>query len=200
MKLEECLMENREIILEAALNLFYTRGYDAVGVQEIAERSGITKPTLYYYFKSKYGLLEQLLESRGGPFMQELHEACVYRGDLKITLEQAAGVMAGLAKRDPEFFTLFVALYHSPRGNEAYRAVRPLVLRLQRETEAVFEAASGQLGNMHGRQRQFSLGFIGLVFYYIVMKFEISGDGLSIEISGQEISSLVHQFMHGIYS
>ena len=51
-------MDNRETILETALDLFYTRGYDAVGVQEIAERSGVTKPTLYYYFKSKYGLLE----------------------------------------------------------------------------------------------------------------------------------------------
>ena len=49
-------MDNRETILETALDLFYTRGYDAVGVQEIAERSGVTKPTLYYYFKSKYGL------------------------------------------------------------------------------------------------------------------------------------------------
>ena len=46
-------MENKERILECALELFYAKGYDAVGVQEIAERSGITKPTLYYYFGSK---------------------------------------------------------------------------------------------------------------------------------------------------
>ena len=47
-------MDNRKMILETALDLFYARGYDAVGVQEVAERSGVTKPTLYYYFKSKY--------------------------------------------------------------------------------------------------------------------------------------------------
>ena len=76
-------MDNRETILETALDLFYTRGYDAVGVQEIAERSGVTKPTLYYYFKSKYGLLEQLLTSRSEAFAAELREACAYRGDLK---------------------------------------------------------------------------------------------------------------------
>lgn len=67
-------MDNRETILETALDLFYTRGYDAVGVQEIAERSGVTKPTLYYYFKSKYGLLEQLLKSRSEGFAAELKE------------------------------------------------------------------------------------------------------------------------------
>ena len=54
-------MDNRERILQCALELFYAKGYDAVGVQEIAQKAGITKPTLYYYFGSKYGLLETLL-------------------------------------------------------------------------------------------------------------------------------------------
>lgn len=48
-------MDNRERILQCALELFYAKGYDAVGVQEIAQKAGITKPTLYYYFGSKYG-------------------------------------------------------------------------------------------------------------------------------------------------
>ena len=51
-------MDNRQLIMEKALELFCARGYDAVGVQEIAEQSGITKPTLYYYFGSKQGLYE----------------------------------------------------------------------------------------------------------------------------------------------
>ena len=41
-------MDNRERILQCALELFYAKGYDAVGVQEIAQKAGITKPTLYY--------------------------------------------------------------------------------------------------------------------------------------------------------
>ena len=192
-------MDNREVILETALELFYTRGYDAVGVQEIAERSGVTKPTLYYYFKSKYGLLEQLLDSRSKPFAEEMRQACRYEGDLKGTLCRAAGTAAAFVEREPAFSALFVALYHSAKGNEAYRAVRPLVIRLQRQIEQTFEAASGDLGNMHGRQRQFSLGFIGLVLYYIVMKQEISSDA-AVKISREEIEALVHQFMHGIYS
>ena len=53
-------MDNREAILSEALHLFYVRGYDAVGVQEIVDAAGVTKPTLYYYFGSKKGLLETL--------------------------------------------------------------------------------------------------------------------------------------------
>lgn len=192
-------MDNREMILETALDLFYARGYDAVGVQEIAERSGITKPTLYYYFKSKYGLLEQLLESRGKPFMDRLHKACNYQGDLRNTLCAAAGELAFFAEQEPKFYSLFLALSYSARENEAYQAVRPLVLRLQQEIEQIFLSAAGLLGNMRGRQRQFSLGFIGLILFDIKMRLEASGE-LRIVVSQEEINSLVHQFMHGIYS
>ena len=98
-------MDNRETILETALDLFYTRGYDAVGVQEIAERSGVTKPTLYYYFKSKYGLLEQLLKSRSEGFAAELKEACAYHGDLKNTLCAAARMAASFSAMERAIFS-----------------------------------------------------------------------------------------------
>ena len=55
-------MENREMIMRCAKTLFYAKGYDAVGVQEIVDKAGVTKPTLYYYFGSKYGLLKTLIE------------------------------------------------------------------------------------------------------------------------------------------
>ena len=73
------------------------------------------------------------------------------------------------------------------------------MFRLQRQIEEIFIDASADLGNMHGRQRQFSLGFIGLVLYYIVMKQETSKRE-DVQITEAEIEALVHQFMHGIYS
>ena len=48
-------MDNREKILQCAEELFYSRGYDAAGVQEIVEMAGVTKPTLYYYFGRQAG-------------------------------------------------------------------------------------------------------------------------------------------------
>ena len=59
----EAVMDNKELILKSALDLFYAKGYDAVGVQEIVDKAGISKPTLYYYFGSKLGLLQNLLET-----------------------------------------------------------------------------------------------------------------------------------------
>ena len=77
--------------------------------------------------------------------------------------------------------------------------LKELMTRLQGDVEEIFNEASADLGNMNGRQRQFSLGFIGLVILYLVMKHETEGEK-GIEISREEIEALVHQFMHGIYS
>ncbi len=42
-------MDNKEVLLQVALDLFHAKGYDAVGIQEIVDKAGVTKPTLYYY-------------------------------------------------------------------------------------------------------------------------------------------------------
>ena len=71
-------MDNRQLIMEKALELFCARGYDAVGVQEIAEQSGITKPTLYYYFGSKQGLMETILEENSRILEEMLENVRIY--------------------------------------------------------------------------------------------------------------------------
>jgi AcrR family transcriptional regulator len=58
----------RSEILRVAADVFAARGYEAAGLQEIAERLGMVKASLYHYFASKDDLLlEVLLEVyRGG--------------------------------------------------------------------------------------------------------------------------------------
>ena len=75
-------MDNRKTIMQCALNLFSDKGYDSVGVQEIVTAAGITKPTLYYYFKSKHGLLEALIQEKGELLMRQLTQAVGTSGDI----------------------------------------------------------------------------------------------------------------------
>ena len=96
-------MDNRERILQCALELFYAKGYDAVGVQEIAQKAGITKPTLYYYFGSKYGLLETLLTKHFTVLNEELERASFYEGDVGATLYNIASA----------FFSIFNTSFHN---------------------------------------------------------------------------------------
>ena len=52
----------RERLLEAAAPLFAERGYDGVGVREIAQRAGVTPSMIGYYFGDKQGLLEAIFD------------------------------------------------------------------------------------------------------------------------------------------
>ncbi|NLM46622.1 MAG: TetR/AcrR family transcriptional regulator [Firmicutes bacterium] len=50
-------------ILHSALNLFAQKGFDATRVSEIAQKAGVTKALIYYYFKSKEDLLSHLVHT-----------------------------------------------------------------------------------------------------------------------------------------
>ena len=52
----------RQRLLETATELFADKGYAGTSVREIVDRAGVSKPVLYYYFKSKEGLFYAILE------------------------------------------------------------------------------------------------------------------------------------------
>ncbi|WP_099467381.1 TetR/AcrR family transcriptional regulator [Konateibacter massiliensis] len=192
-------MDTRETILEEALDLFYTKGYDSVGVQEIAENAGITKPTLYYYFGSKTGLLKEILESYGGEFIREMKAQSRYEGDLPGTLYRTAAAYVELAKKHRKFYFFMLALTYYAKENEAHKAVKPFIAQLNRIVLEIFENAAPLLGNMNGRQQKFAMGFVGTINGYILYVSETSEDG-ELNITNEQVFTLVHQFMHGIYS
>jgi AcrR family transcriptional regulator len=49
--------DTRQRILDTALELFTEQGYDRTSLREIAEKLGVTKAALYYYFESKDDIL-----------------------------------------------------------------------------------------------------------------------------------------------
>ena len=56
-------IEARERILNASIELFSRKGFDAASVNEIAEQANVTKALIYYYFKSKEEILDYLVRS-----------------------------------------------------------------------------------------------------------------------------------------
>jgi AcrR family transcriptional regulator len=70
--------ETRERILDVAQELFTQRGYDKTSLRDIAERLGITKAALYYYFERKEDILVELhlrLHAMGTSLLDELEAA-----------------------------------------------------------------------------------------------------------------------------
>ncbi len=64
----------RERLLETATELFAEKGYAGTSVREIVDRAGVSKPVLYYYFKSKEGLFYAILEWAAGVQQEILDE------------------------------------------------------------------------------------------------------------------------------
>lgn len=53
--------EKRELILEAALEVFSTNGFRGSTIDQIAEAAGMSKPNLLYYFRRKEDIHETLM-------------------------------------------------------------------------------------------------------------------------------------------
>ncbi len=54
----------RDLILDAAFDLFIKNGYENTKISEVAEKAGIGKGTVYEYFKSKDALFYEILKSK----------------------------------------------------------------------------------------------------------------------------------------
>ncbi|KPC84783.1 TetR/AcrR family transcriptional regulator [Streptomyces mutomycini] len=57
----------RARIKEMALELFTKQGYEGTSLREIAEHLGVTKAAVYCHFKTKEGILAELLQERTQP-------------------------------------------------------------------------------------------------------------------------------------
>ena len=55
--------EARERIINAAIELFSQKGYDATRVNDIASSANVNKALIYYYFKSKQDILDFMVDS-----------------------------------------------------------------------------------------------------------------------------------------
>lgn len=64
----------REQVLNAAAELFVTRGFAATSTREIAERVGIRQASLYYHFAGKDEILAELLQRSVRPTVDKVEK------------------------------------------------------------------------------------------------------------------------------
>jgi AcrR family transcriptional regulator len=86
----------RALIVRAADDLFYRERIRSASMDAIAERTGITKRTLYNHFRSKDDLIAAYLEARDEP---TLARYAYWLDETKGSLaDQMAGVFRRLAR------------------------------------------------------------------------------------------------------
>lgn len=71
----------RQQILETASELFYQKGIQHVGINEVIAESGVAKRTLYRWFPSKDLLIEEVMKYRAGQWIGWFETAVSKRGN-----------------------------------------------------------------------------------------------------------------------
>ena len=101
-------------ILQNALQLFSSKGYEATSVREICEASGLTKPALYHFFGSKEGVYRALVEGALQEFHAELLARLSGPGGCAQRLRGMARRYFAYAEERRDLARFLMALIHNP--------------------------------------------------------------------------------------
>jgi AcrR family transcriptional regulator len=114
--------DRRGELLDTALRLFLTYGYDRVAVQDLTDAVGVAKGTFYHYFDSKAELLAQVCEWQIGA----LHAAAertlaATPGDAVTRLRAVITLLWGWKRDNPELAGSYSRVLYSDE-NQALRS------------------------------------------------------------------------------
>jgi AcrR family transcriptional regulator len=133
----------RHRLYEAAVTLIAEQGFSATTVDEIAERAGVAKGTVYYNFASKNELFEELLRHGVGLLTHSLQlaadRAAARGGTGMDALDEMIRAGLGFIVRYPSFTQLYVA--------EVWRTNRiwqETLTTVRQEAVAVMEKVLGE--------------------------------------------------------
>ena len=89
--------DTKQRILDKALELFSTQGYDSVSVGEIAKAVGIKAPSLYNHFPSKQAIFDAILESTAAQYEADTDRINIHvqnaAQDIPVFTEITAGAL-----------------------------------------------------------------------------------------------------------
>lgn len=83
--------ERRNAIVEAAMEEFIARGFAATRLDDIAQRAGVAKGTIYLHFKDKESMFEELVRTVIVPVVAKLNALPPPTGSVRDLVEAFAG-------------------------------------------------------------------------------------------------------------
>jgi len=99
-------MDKKEKILAAAQEIFFKKSFYEATMDDIAQLSGIKKPTIYYYFPSKIDLASQLLEINMKNIFGQIDDIILSTSNIKEQIERIADFYAHFLKKHSKFFII----------------------------------------------------------------------------------------------
>jgi AcrR family transcriptional regulator len=102
--------QSRRRILESAREVFFRDGFMPANLDEVAERAGVAKGTLYRYFESKADLYVAVLAEDGKVFTDKLRDAVAVSDSPSLQLRQMSRFYLEHWVRHRDYFQIFWAI------------------------------------------------------------------------------------------
>jgi len=138
--------KKREQILDVAVNLFFKHGYAGTTIADIADKLGVTKPFVYYYFENKEDLFETLAQEAATACLSTLQFPATDKRSALEKLQEGLkkGVLANITHmKAATFFYRETGVLRAP----FLRKMRTLGRRHLGELTALLEAGQRE-GNL----------------------------------------------------
>ncbi|MEU3598130.1 TetR/AcrR family transcriptional regulator [Streptomyces sp. NPDC006798] len=186
----------RAKLYEAAVTLIAEQGFSATTVDEIAERAGVAKGTVYYNFKSKTELFEELLRYGVGLLTASLQSAAdetAARGGSKVEALDAM-IRAGLVfiDRYPAFTQLYVAELW--RTNRAWQDT---LLVVRQQAVAVVETVLSEAVEGDELSAEIDVSLTAAALVGMVLVAALDWQSFQPERSLDEVHAALSRLLHG---
>lgn len=150
--------ERRGQLLIAASEVFVDRGYHAAGMDEIADRAGVSKPVLYQHFSSKLELYLAVLQRHVDNLVSGVRQALSATNDNRQRLRAAVQAFFDFIEHDSQGYRL---IFENDYVTEPQVSAQ---VRVATEscTDAVFDLISNDSGLEAHRARMIAVGLVSI--------------------------------------
>jgi TetR/AcrR family transcriptional regulator len=195
-------VDSRDKILEAAVEEFIQHGFSGARVDRIAQRAGINKAMIYYYFSSKEKLYQAVIDEHINRLGAEVQMRIEEAADLEESLLAICRVYMKLMTQNARYLPILLREFASGGGRLSSSLQR---MTSERGLPALFLRKLEE-GQRAGRfrdcdSRQALISFIGMNLFYLLfapMANTIWGIEDENAFREQRPREVVELFMRGI--
>jgi len=160
-------LTTRRKIRNAAIRLFAEKGFAATTTREICERAKISKPVLYYHFRSKDELYRELFLDACTESRRRLAEAAKRGKNVRQKLVEVLAEDFALTRKDPKLSLMLFRMVFAPGKDEPAVDYIGMGMEWLRLLAGIISEGIRD-GKMKGRPREIAEAFMGIHLIYTI--------------------------------
>ena len=127
-------IDKKEKILEAARDIFFKKSFYEATMDDIAQLSGIKKPTIYYYFPSKIDLASQLLEVNVKQIFEKINKIISTTNNIKQRIKMIVDFYLNLLEENSKIFIIMQRIgYDFMQKEDSKKKINELFEKLRKK-------------------------------------------------------------------